>query len=121
MHFDVLIEPTEGFYKSAKTRFQVVVPTDYPHTPPKVTCRTKVYHPNIDLQGAVCLNILRDEWKPVLNLNRYGDVTREIARAHSPLVRAASSGGGCWRCSLHGRSRPQRRLHCAAHVARCAI
>lgn len=30
---------------------------------------TKIYHPNVDLEGNVCLNILREDWKPVLNLN----------------------------------------------------
>lgn len=29
----------------------------------------KIYHPNIDLEGSVCLNILREDWKPVLSLN----------------------------------------------------
>lgn len=29
----------------------------------------QVYHPNIDLEGNVCLNILREDWKPVLNVN----------------------------------------------------
>ncbi len=28
-----------------------------------------MYHPNINLEGNVCLNILREDWKPVLNLN----------------------------------------------------
>ena len=31
----------------------------YPHEPPKVKCETMVYHPNIDLDGNICLNILR--------------------------------------------------------------
>ena len=30
---------------------------------------TPIYHPNIDLQGNVCLNILRADWKPVLGIN----------------------------------------------------
>jgi ubiquitin-conjugating enzyme E2 M len=34
-----------------------------------VKCMTKVYHPNIDLDGNVCLNVLREDWKPVLNIN----------------------------------------------------
>ena len=29
----------------------------------------QIYHPNLDLDGNVCLNILREDWKPVLNLN----------------------------------------------------
>ena len=28
-----------------------------------------MYHPNIDLDGNVCLNILREDWKPVLTIN----------------------------------------------------
>ena len=32
-------------------------------------CETQVYHPNIDLEGNVCLNILREDWKPVLTIN----------------------------------------------------
>lgn len=42
---------------------------NYPHEPPKVKCETKVYHPNIDLEGNVCLNILREDWNPVLTIN----------------------------------------------------
>lgn len=30
---------------------------------------SQIYHPNLDLDGNVCLNILRESWKPVLNLN----------------------------------------------------
>ena len=30
---------------------------------------SQIYHPNVDLEGNVCLNILREDWKPVLNLN----------------------------------------------------
>jgi ubiquitin-conjugating enzyme E2 M len=46
----------------------VQIPNDYPHEVPKVHCDTKIYHPNIDLEGKICLNILREDWKPVLNL-----------------------------------------------------
>jgi ubiquitin-conjugating enzyme E2 M len=46
-----------------------VIPPDYPHKPPKVTCTTQIYHPNINLEGNVCLNILREDWKPVLDIN----------------------------------------------------
>ena len=29
----------------------------------------QVYHPNIDTEGNICLNILREDWKPVLSIN----------------------------------------------------
>ena len=49
--------------------FDFTVLPGYPYDAPKVKCRTKVYHPNIDLDGNVCLNILREDWKPVLSIS----------------------------------------------------
>ncbi len=61
--------PDSGLWKGARYHFTFVIPPLYPHEPPKVTCHTKIYHPNINLQGNVCLNILREDWKPVLDIN----------------------------------------------------
>lgn len=59
----------QGFYRGGKFIFSFKVGPNYPHEPPKVKCETQVYHPNIDLDGNVCLNILREDWKPVLTIN----------------------------------------------------
>ncbi|PWN26068.1 putative ubiquitin-conjugating enzyme E2 [Jaminaea rosea] len=69
LNFTLTIEPDEGMYKGGSFLFTFAINTNYPHEPPKVKCTQKIYHPNIDLQGNVCLNILREDWKPVLNLN----------------------------------------------------
>eukprot|EP00586_Coscinodiscus_wailesii_P006577 CAMPEP_0172492250 /NCGR_PEP_ID=MMETSP1066-20121228/23336_1 /TAXON_ID=671091 /ORGANISM="Coscinodiscus wailesii, Strain CCMP2513" /LENGTH=211 /DNA_ID=CAMNT_0013261759 /DNA_START=54 /DNA_END=689 /DNA_ORIENTATION=+ len=68
-NFNVSITPDSGYWQGATYQFSFVVPPNYPHNPPKVHCQTKIYHPNINLQGNVCLNILRDDWKPVLDVN----------------------------------------------------
>ncbi len=60
---------TLGFYKGGQFNFTFKINPNYPHEPPKVRCIQKIYHPNLDLEGNVCLNILREEWKPVLSLN----------------------------------------------------
>jgi ubiquitin-conjugating enzyme E2 M len=67
--FDVTISPDSGYWKGATYHFAFSIPPHYPHSPPKVECMTKIYHPNIDLEGKVCLNILREDWKPVLDIN----------------------------------------------------
>ncbi|KAK0552439.1 NEDD8-conjugating protein ubc12 [Tilletia horrida] len=69
LNFNLIIEPDEGMYKSGSFKFTFAINSNYPHDPPKVKCLPKIYHPNVDLQGNVCLNILREDWKPVLNLN----------------------------------------------------
>jgi len=68
MKFEVAIKPGDGIYKGATFMFVVEIPSTYPYDPPKVVCNTLVYHPNIDWEGKVCLNILRQDWMPVLSL-----------------------------------------------------
>jgi len=67
--FKLIICPDEGMYKGGRFVFSFNVGASYPHEAPKVKCLTKVYHPNIDTEGNVCLNILREDWKPVLTIN----------------------------------------------------
>jgi len=67
--FNVVVAPDSGLWVGAKYEFSFSIPALYPHEPPKVLCNTKIYHPNINLQGNVCLNILREDWKPVLDIN----------------------------------------------------
>ncbi|KFY56882.1 hypothetical protein V497_05910 [Pseudogymnoascus sp. VKM F-4516 (FW-969)] len=69
LNFTLTIDPDEGMYKGGRFHFSFAINQNFPHDPPKVKCTQKIYHPNIDLEGNVCLNILREDWKPVLNLN----------------------------------------------------
>ena len=69
LNFTLTITPDEGLYKGGQFNFSFAISQNFPHEPPKVKCKEKIYHPNIDLDGNVCLNILREDWKPVLNLN----------------------------------------------------
>ncbi|KAF2757654.1 hypothetical protein EJ05DRAFT_439828 [Pseudovirgaria hyperparasitica] len=69
LNFNLIIDPDEGMYKGGSFLFHFAINQNFPHDPPKVKCTQTIYHPNIDLEGNVCLNILREDWKPVLNLN----------------------------------------------------
>jgi ubiquitin-conjugating enzyme E2 M len=68
LNFTLTIDPDEGMYKGGRFHFTFAIAQGFPHEAPKVKCTQKIYHPNIDLEGNVCLNILREDWKPVLNL-----------------------------------------------------
>ncbi len=71
MKFEVFLDLSneQCYWKGGKYKFTINVPNDYPIKPPKCNCDTQIYHPNIDMQGNVCLNILKADWNPVLGIN----------------------------------------------------
>jgi len=66
--FHIVMTPNEGYWKGGSFVFQFEIPPEYNFKPPKVTCTTKIYHPNIDTEGHVCLNILREEWSAAYDI-----------------------------------------------------
>ncbi|XP_077016387.1 ubiquitin-conjugating enzyme E2 L3 isoform X1 [Tamandua tetradactyla] len=52
-------------YDKGAFRIEINFPAEYPFKPPKITFKTKIYHPNIDEKGQVCLPVISAEnWKP---------------------------------------------------------
>jgi ubiquitin-conjugating enzyme E2 L3 len=61
-----LIVPDKVPYNKGAFRIEINFPAEYPFKPPRITFKTRIYHPNIDEKGQVCLPIISTQnWKPV--------------------------------------------------------
>uniref|UniRef100_A0A8B9H7L4 E2 ubiquitin-conjugating enzyme n=1 Tax=Astyanax mexicanus TaxID=7994 RepID=A0A8B9H7L4_ASTMX len=65
-----IMGPSDSPYQGGVFFLTIHFPTDYPFKPPKVAFTTKIYHPNINSNGSICLDILRSQWSPALTVSK---------------------------------------------------
>jgi ubiquitin-conjugating enzyme E2 D/E len=65
-----IIGPEKSPYEGGLFQLEITFPPEYPFKPPKVIFLTKVYHPNINSFGGICLDILKDAWVPSLTIGK---------------------------------------------------
>jgi ubiquitin-conjugating enzyme E2 D/E len=65
-----IMGPDDSPYQGGLFFLNIHFPTDYPFKPPKVQFTTKIYHPNINANGGICLDILKDQWSPALTISK---------------------------------------------------
>ena len=63
-----IVGPDDSPYSNGVFFLNITFPSKYPFQPPKVSFTTKIYHPNINPQGSICLDILKDQWSPALTI-----------------------------------------------------
>ncbi|KIX94773.1 uncharacterized protein Z520_09463 [Fonsecaea multimorphosa CBS 102226] len=63
-----LLGPRDTAYANLTFKLSFEFPTNYPYSAPIVTFKTPVYHPNIDFSGRICLDILKENWSAVYNV-----------------------------------------------------
>jgi ubiquitin-conjugating enzyme E2 C len=63
-----IIGPTETPYEGLTLKLSFAFPNNYPYSPPTVLFKTPIYHPNFDFSGRICLDILKDKWSAVYNV-----------------------------------------------------
>lgn len=56
--------PEDTPYYGGIFRVKLVLPSDFPKSPPKGYCITKIFHPNISEKGEICVNTLKKDWNP---------------------------------------------------------
>lgn len=63
-----ILGPQDSPYQGGVFHASIQFPPDYPFKPPKVQFKTRVYHPNVNSNGSICLDILKEQWSPALTI-----------------------------------------------------
>ena len=65
-----IMGPDDSPYSGGLFFLDIHFPADYPFKPPKVTFTTRIYHCNINSNGGICLDILKEQWSPALTISK---------------------------------------------------
>ena len=66
----VIIGPSDTPYADGVFELTLNIPEEYPLKPPEVKYKTKVFHPNIDDHGNICVSILKNDWASNLTISK---------------------------------------------------
>jgi len=80
LHWTAILCPDTAPYNKGGFKIDIVFPDEYPFKPPKIEFKTKIYHPNVDEKGQVCLPLISPEnWKPATK-------SKEVLQALEALI-----------------------------------
>jgi ubiquitin-conjugating enzyme E2 D/E len=65
-----LLGPEDCPYQGGIFYLHIHLPQNYPFSPPKIKFQTRIFHPNINSTGAICLDTLSTNWSPALTLSK---------------------------------------------------
>ena len=65
-----ILGPSNSPYEGGIFNLEIIFPENYPFKPPKIKFMTPIYHPNINKHGSICLDILHNNWSPVLSITK---------------------------------------------------
>lgn len=75
----ILIGPPDTIFENAIIKAQLEFPLEYPNKPPVFTFLTDLFHPNIYINGKVCISILHEG----VDMYNYESVSERWNPSHS--------------------------------------
>jgi len=97
--------PEGTAYEGCVYAISIQIPADYPHRPPTIMFLNQCWHPNIGVNGHVCVDILQREWSPTLSVIKILQSVQSMLDDPDPSSPLNSSAAEMYHAS---RSSPSR-------------
>ena len=113
----MIFGPSDSPFEGGVFRLTIDFPSEYPFKPPIVTFKTKIYHPNINAAGGICLDILKSQWSPALGVSKVLLSILSLltdANPNDPLVPEVASLYRTNRVAYDEKAREWTRLYASA-------
>jgi ubiquitin-conjugating enzyme E2 D/E len=65
-----IVGPSDSPYEGGCFFLDIQFPSNYPFKPPQIAFKNKVFHCNVNANGQICLDILKDKWSPALTISK---------------------------------------------------
>ena len=65
----VIFGPEDTPWEGGTFKLNLTFSEDYPNKAPVVKFESKMFHPNIYADGAICLDILQNQWSPIYDVS----------------------------------------------------
>lgn len=124
-YFHVIVTgPEDSPFEGGLFKLELFLPEDYPMSAPKVRFITKIYHPNIDRLGRICLDILKDKWSPALQIRTVLLSIQALLSAPNPDDPLANDVAELWKVNESEAIRNAKewtRRYAMEHWARATV
>jgi len=115
-HFAVEIAgPASSPYEGGRYFLELFLPPSYPMVPPKVRFLTRIYHPNVDKLGRICLDVLKEKWSPALQIRTILLSIQALMSAPNPDDPLDNGVAEHWKRDERGAIEAARR-HASTHA-----
>ena len=82
--------PSESPFEGGVFKLTIQFPEEYPFKQLILQFVTKIFHPNINLHARVCLDVLKENWNPILTIKDFG-----FSKYHSAFSSGKERGANC--------------------------
>eukprot|EP00484_Ammonia_sp_Unknown_P023920 CAMPEP_0197036890 /NCGR_PEP_ID=MMETSP1384-20130603/14251_1 /TAXON_ID=29189 /ORGANISM="Ammonia sp." /LENGTH=154 /DNA_ID=CAMNT_0042467117 /DNA_START=103 /DNA_END=567 /DNA_ORIENTATION=- len=101
-YFDIEIKgPPDTPYEGGLFKLEMFLDNTWPMKPPKCRFLTRIYHPNVDAVGRICLSILKPaNWSPALTIPKVCLSIQSLLQEPNPDDPLDNKVAAVWKSNL---------------------